>query len=58
MKSGTVMTKTWFLKGNYCEGTWIPPTAPGVTQPIVGVYFTALYCVLASSRRRFLDHTQ
>ena len=28
------------------------------TQPIVGVYFTALYRVLASSRTRLLDHTQ
>ena len=31
---------------------------PGVTQPIVGVYFTALYRALASSRTRLLDHTQ
>ena len=27
-------------------------------QPIVGLYFTALYRALASSRTRFLDHTQ
>ena len=27
-------------------------------QPIVGVYFTALYRGLASSRTRLLDHTQ
>ena len=31
---------------------------PGATQPIVGVYFTALYRTIASSRRRLLDHTQ
>ena len=34
------------------------PTPPGATQPIVGVYFTALYRALASSRTRLLDHTQ
>ena len=32
--------------------------SPGTTQPIVGVYFTALYRALASSRTRLLDHTQ
>ena len=31
---------------------------PGTTQPIVGVYFTALYRALASSRMRLLDHIQ
>jgi hypothetical protein len=31
---------------------------PGATQPIVSVYFTALYRALASSRTRLLDHTQ
>jgi hypothetical protein len=31
---------------------------PGATQPIVGVYFTALYWALASSCTRLLDHTQ
>ena len=31
---------------------------PGATQPIVGVYFTALSRALASSRTRLLDHTQ
>ena len=31
---------------------------PGATQPIVGVYFTALYWALASLRTRLLDHTQ
>ena len=31
---------------------------PGATQPIVDVYFTALYRALASSRTRLLDHTQ
>jgi hypothetical protein len=34
------------------------PPPPGATQPIVGVYFTALYRALASSRTRLLDHTQ
>ena len=32
--------------------------SPGATQPIVGVYFTARYRALASSRTRLLDHTQ
>jgi len=32
--------------------------SPGTTQPIVGVYFTALYRALASSRTRLLDHIQ
>ena len=31
---------------------------PGATQPIVGVYFTALYRALASSLTMLLDHTQ
>ena len=31
---------------------------PGATRPIVGVYFTALYRALASSRTKLLDHTQ
>ena len=31
---------------------------PGATQPTVGVYFTALYRALASSRTRLLDLTQ
>ena len=31
---------------------------PGATQPIVGVYFTALYRALASSRTSLLDHIQ
>ena len=31
---------------------------PGATQPIVGVYFTALYRALAPLRTRLLDHTQ
>ena len=34
------------------------PHPPGATQPIVGVYFTALYRAFASSRTRLLDHTQ
>jgi len=37
---------------------YIPPLPPGATQPIVGVYFTALYRALASSRTRLFDHTQ
>jgi hypothetical protein len=31
---------------------------PDATQPIVGLYFTALYRALASSRMKLLDHTQ
>jgi hypothetical protein len=31
---------------------------PGATQPIVSVYFTALYQALASSFTRLLDHIQ
>ena len=27
-------------------------------QPIVGLYFAVLYRAIASSRTRFLDHTQ
>jgi hypothetical protein len=38
--------------------TSLHPPPPGATQPIVGVYFTALYRALASSRTRLLDHTQ
>jgi len=33
-------------------------STPGATQPIVGVYFSAAYWDLASSRTRLLDHTQ
>ena len=32
--------------------------SPWRYKPIVGVYFTALYRALASSRTRFLDHTR
>jgi hypothetical protein len=32
--------------------------SPGATQPIVVVYFTALYRALASSRTMLLDHIQ
>ena len=35
---------------------FFPPL--GVTQPIVGVYFTAFYRALASSRTRLLNHIQ
>jgi hypothetical protein len=38
-------------------GLQVPPS-PGATQPIVGVYFPALYRALASSRTRLLDHKQ
>jgi hypothetical protein len=31
---------------------------PGATQPLVGVYFTAVYRALSSSRARLLDHIQ
>jgi len=37
---------------------YISSSSPGATQPIVGVYFTALYWALASSRTRLLDHIQ
>ena len=40
---------------NVSDQNLIPP---GVTQPIVGAYFTALYRALASSRTRLLDHIQ
>ena len=40
------------------NGTHSSSSSPGATQPIVGVYFTALYRALASSRARLLDHTQ
>ena len=32
--------------------------SPGATQDTVGLYFTALYRALASSRTRLLDHRQ
>jgi hypothetical protein len=36
-----------------------PPLPPrDDTQPIVGVYFTAFYQALASSRTTLLEHTQ
>ena len=41
----------------FFQNIYISPP-PGVTQPIVGVYFTALYWALASSLKRLLDHTQ
>ena len=44
------------LPNNWFISRSLPP--PGATQPIVGVYFTALYWALASSRTRLLDHTQ
>ena len=39
---------------------WVQNSPPplGATQPKVGVYFTALYRALASSRTRLLDHKQ
>ena len=41
--------------GNLTIGFFSPP---GATQPIVGVYFTALFRASTSSRTRLLDHTQ
>jgi hypothetical protein len=41
-----------------CRNTGRIFFSPGATQPIVGVYFTALYRALASSRMRLLDHIQ
>ena len=47
---------------NLLDSTPVPVPAifssADITQPIVGVYFTALYRDLASSRTRLLDHTQ
>jgi hypothetical protein len=43
----------------YPEQAYLPFfSPPGATQPIVGVYITALYWALASSRTRLFDHTQ
>ena len=51
------MTGTWdLLQIRIYIYIYIFP--PGTTQPIVGVYFTALYRALASSRTRLLDHIQ
>ena len=51
--------KTWVKTlANLCGLISFIFFPPGVTQPIVGVYFTALYRALASSRTRLLDHTQ
>jgi hypothetical protein len=45
------------VKFGLCLVPW--KTFPsGATQPIVGVYLTALYRTLASSCTRLLDHTQ
>ena len=51
---------TFFIAGQYtkCYQFQRPYFPPGATQPIVGVYFTALYRALASSRMRLLDHIQ
>ena len=46
------------LYADFCHRSNTPPIPLGATQPIVGVYFTALYRALASSRTRLLDHTQ
>jgi hypothetical protein len=48
------------FSSNYFKAYFRPaaPAPPGATQPTVGVYFTALYRALASSRKRLLDHTQ
>ena len=42
---------------NYLQMQHLFPPPPGATQPIMGVYFTALYRALASSRTSLLDHT-
>ena len=43
---------------NSCGVITLCFSPPGATQPIVGVYFTAFYRALASSRTRLLDHIQ
>jgi hypothetical protein len=50
----------WCCEAETCR-KWTNTTSsssPGATQPIVGLYFTALYRALASSRTRLLDHAQ
>ena len=42
----------------YLTGSAVQFFFLGATQPIVGVFFTALYRALASSHTRLLDHTQ
>ena len=51
-------TKTMYFNIIVINCTIPPLPPPGTTQPIVGVYFTALYRALASSHTRLLDHTQ
>jgi hypothetical protein len=46
------------LQRNHHQGATASFFPPGATQPIVGVYFTALYRALASSSTRLLDRTQ
>ena len=50
--------KPLYRKGNKNNIVNNRPSSPGATQPIVGVYFTALYRALASPSTRLLDHTQ
>ena len=51
-----VPDKYWVMHSRYVP---VLPFFPhGATQPIVGVYFIALYRALTSSRTRLLDHTQ
>ena len=48
--------KCLFIFRDKLKNEPFPPT--GATQPIVGVYFTALFRALSSSCTRLLDHTQ
>ena len=54
--NGYLRWRPVYIYDNISLNSASPP--PGATQPIVGVYFTALYRTLASSRTRLLDHTQ
>ena len=47
-----------FLEDSFNGFVLISPPTPGATQRLVGVYFTARYRALVSSRMRLLDHTQ
>ena len=55
--TGTLQLSCQFNSKIFNKLTENPPP-PGATQPIVGVYFTALCRALASSRMRLLDHKQ
>ena len=49
------MCRPWSAPFIFCI---LHASSPGATQPIVGVYFAALYRALASSRTSLLDHIQ